>query len=501
MAVFQWRGWNGAGMVRFIIAILAISLLGGTVAQAQVPMFFVYTQHIPAAHVGNYENIQTVAVISAIGQKVTISYSNFWGSDSEEIEISQWGIDDQLTDAVKEYFDGRFDVVDVPHDRAALAAMRNGQLVVSTTELVEYLRALPADGVDAFIVVRPSKRYDTPGTELGLSVESSRNESVLWANYDIEIVGTQSYEIIADAYSRLVLREGEDVNFAAIYGSEALIFDGEIAPDEEQMAEMEVRFKRLVSLSLVETLRPLELGVTLPGVGGRNLVELPEDEDPYPGIEKIAVVSTIGDVFESHHLNTVFNQGHASISALDWNVDTFMEERAREAMGDRYTIVDPSLDRAALYSLNVADAENNLRETISELPASSEFYAYLVISKYPIGLTPAFYESMTGNGIGLWRTGQGLWVYAHFTVTLIDAETLEPIRVLTASASPKFEEPRRHRIDDSLSADEEEDFTPDKIEALRGETISFLQDMVDESMLRMLLTGRAVGSGFTGSNP
>ena len=87
-------------------------------------------------------------------------------------------------------------------------------------------------------------------------------------------------------------------------------------------------------------------------------------------------------------------------------------------------------------------------------------------------------------------------LYTHYVALLVDAQTLTPVLVMTATTSPKFEGARSHKVDIALRTDKAEDMTPEKAAQLREALVPFLTDSVGEVLLRMGLTGMVVADDF-----
>lgn len=159
-------------MSKRICLILMFALFALGPAQAQVVvMTFSHTQTVPKPRIGNLDSIHTVAVLSVVGTSMTLQNRRFIGSRSKEFDITDWKVDDQVTTTLRQYLGGRFSFKDVPYDRAALVKISNGPLAFSAVAARRYLESVPKDGIDAFIIVRPSLYYDVPGL-LGLALEN-----------------------------------------------------------------------------------------------------------------------------------------------------------------------------------------------------------------------------------------------------------------------------------------------------------------------------------------
>jgi len=189
----------------------------------------------------------------------------------------------------------RFTVKPVAHDSAALAAIPNGFYDMSSGKALQaYLAALPDHGVDAFVVVRPDAEKGTPTTP-GLSLDATGGGArpIEQANFEIDVVDSQSGRVISHAFSRAADRQGVAEQFAAFYGSADARVMPNTVPSDAQRIRMKKDFERNVSLAVRETLRSLNLGITLPEIGARTFVPLTAAENPATKLPKAEVARTV----------------------------------------------------------------------------------------------------------------------------------------------------------------------------------------------------------------
>jgi hypothetical protein len=114
---------GGNEVTRNWVAGLLIVLLAMP-AQAQFIIFTGPSQPpVPFARPGNYDNVQTVAVLSGIGQTLTLERTTVLLPQIKKIDISGWGYDDAISTLIKRYLADRFKIKDVDYDKSALAAI------------------------------------------------------------------------------------------------------------------------------------------------------------------------------------------------------------------------------------------------------------------------------------------------------------------------------------------------------------------------------------------
>jgi hypothetical protein len=197
------------GRIAIFLRLLAVALgvlfCATSVSNAQIFIPIItpaYPQAFPQAQTADYQKIHTVAVISAIGDHISMHGASFWSSKTRNLDLSGWNLDDEIQAQLKKQLSARFSFKEVPFDRAALAKIPNGPLVNYLSGFSGFLQTLPQTDVDAYLIVRRDLEYHMPSIE-GLGLEGLENASVLWANYEIDLVDAQSRKLIAKAYSRV----------------------------------------------------------------------------------------------------------------------------------------------------------------------------------------------------------------------------------------------------------------------------------------------------------
>ncbi len=221
-------------------------------------------------------------MISAIGQHLALSRSG-WTTDSKTLNIADWTLDDLVVADVKALSKDRFSFKDVPYSAPSLAAIPNGPFNNSKQALKTFLGALPRNGVDAFVVIRPDLEYGAPGSE-GLGIEANSNMfgedllPVVWVNFEIDVVDAHTLEIVGKAYSRAQIREGGAPSFAGFVLEKSFSPGRDLELSDAQREAFRRVFGRFIHVTLVETLRVMGLGLTLPGAGARTLLPIPDDK-------------------------------------------------------------------------------------------------------------------------------------------------------------------------------------------------------------------------------
>lgn len=467
-------------IAKFLLGALAALALGSA-AQAQ---------NAPAAAASPWDNIHTVAIVSGIGTALQLREDHSFSADTKQLDITDWSIDAQVAAALHQYLTGRFTFTDVKYDPTAVAQIPSGAWDSSDHGTRAFAGTLSTDGVDAFIIVRPSTEKDGPA---GLALEN-RNaidpRPVEWANYEIDIVDAKTFTLLAHAQSRLQSRIGSPVGVAALMGEKSLNPAGDLSLTDAQRAALQMDFTRLVSQSLIDTVRALNLNVSLPDVGARSVVPIPAGQDPFASIKKIAIASAIGDQLSMRQWATI-TLTDKDVPIADWNLDSEIEALAKTAMGTRFTIVNANIDRAALESAPLVDAQGHVATSFPGLQPSNDVDAYVLFVKMPL--------ADEAGGVGMQHSetlfveGPQTDLFANYAVAVIDAHTLRPIVIDKATTSPKMSAPTPTlKVDNAMWPAQVGTLTPEEAAKIHQALSNLLGDSVPETLLRMELTGMTI---------
>ena len=443
---------------------------------------------LPNAKTGDYANIHSVAIVSAIGQTMTLGRAG-WLAKHKDITIADWKIDDLVDATLRRYLTGRFTFVDVPHDSAALQAIPNGTTDVSVKAMHDYLAALPAQGVDAFIVVRPDGEgaAPTPGLSLDNDDSSTTRPSVN-ANYEIDIVDAKSLKVIAHALSRLTLRQGDGEHFASLLVSVDINVGPDQTPTDAQRAAMKKMFEHLVSLSMVETLRSLNLGIPLPAAGARVMVAIPKDKQPFAKLTKVALISAVGGALDLNHRAPFFVHNIVETPVPDWNLDGTIEDQVRAALDKRFIVKQMPADRAKIAKLNIPISQTGISTVIDGLSPTSDVDAYIVILKRSnaFGL-----DDITGLGVAHQKsiTDEYTTAFAIYEIAVVDPHTLKPVLLLAGRTSPA--QPTQVPVHTMANTvwPQTPPFSPDQAKTVQQTLTDLMADSIPETLMYMGLTG------------
>jgi hypothetical protein len=481
-------GRRGATMRNYLFAGLLL-LFAADAAHAQTMIYIPVPAEVPDARVEDYSALHTVAVVSSIGQTLSVVTNNFFGNNTHEIDVTAWGINEDVISTVKELLSDRFQFVDVAYDPHELAALRMGGMM-ETRLLRTYLESLPAEGVDGFIVVRGYVDYDISGTRIGLSLTQTNGSPIERANYEISVVDMVNEEEVGSAHSRLLDRPGQEPSFVSIYGSRFVAPGDDGALSAEQMAVLKEDFSILVARSLLETLRVLEFGVELPPIGARSLLPLAQEDNPYSGIQTVSVVSALGDEIGIRAIGASVDED--SLPTPDSTIDDMLEARLTSELGDRFSFVESNVDRGALFDARIFEG-NSLRDQITELPRNPDIDAYLLLLKHPNALFDRGNSYLGGTGLGVWHRrdlrGGETQVYATYAMVLVDAETLEIKDVTISGNSPALPEAHALGIDNDLWVEEAAEVTPEHRESYFASIQELLDNNLTDTILRSGITG------------
>jgi hypothetical protein len=468
---------------------------GGFVA---VPIYMAPPQ-LSGANPGDYSKIHTVAVISAIGDSLTLQHLSFLDTTTKSLDTRSWKIDDLVDAVLQKYLGSRFAFKAAEYNRAALAAIPNGHLSVSTKPFAQFLTTVKSDGVDAYFVVRPDVeadgRPDVQGTAL---VTAASSLPVLWFNYEIDIVDAHTLATLAKVTSRVQLRRGVAPSIPGFILPQLLNPAQDLTLTPQQNNLLDLSIVHDLPITLVETLRPLSLGVSLPEPGARKLVPFPAGHTPYADIRSLGIVSAIGDSIEFASVGS-FGIGldePRMPAPADWNIDGHIEALMRGNLSSQFTVKDAGEARSALLQASLFTPDGKARDTLTELPARDDLDAYLVVLKHPRN-----FQGMNCAGLDVCRFG-GLmhatnFLGADYVVVLVDAHTRKVLAWHVGVTSPQFAmELPVEEIGDELWPKAPPQASAGQLEQVHGDFVRLIDDSVPETLLHMLLTGKMIASDF-----
>jgi hypothetical protein len=451
---------------------------------------------LPPAVIGNTSAIHTVAIVSAIGQTLQINrHLGLWNDSSKSVDITDWKLDDRATADLRKWLGGRFAFRDVPYDAAALAEIPNGAWDTSTTDLENFLRMVPHDGIDAFIVVRPDLERNTSGIQ-GLGTTNGNYPGGAapvreWANYEIDIVDAKTLKEISKCYARAQSREGAAPSFAAytvgnnLDPGDAMIF----TPVQRLM--LHGQFGYMVDNTILETVRALQLGVALPSPGARELVDIPADKDPLGKYKTVAIVSVVGDTLEFVHSGmTIFTNTNDMLQTPGSGEDATVEALIRSSLAKHFVVQDVAVDRAALVTSRLADY-TGWKQTVQGLPSVPGLDAFVVVMKYSTNI-PGM--KSRGTGLGVWNysaIASRTSVFAFYDMALVDAHTFKIITARMGIMSPKSATPVPFQtVSDTLWPEKPPAASAAQLVDIHADVDALIADSIPETMMRLGLTGQ-----------
>jgi len=155
--------------------------------------------------------IKSVAIVSAIGDTVTLADANEGGGffnavDPQRIDSESWGIDNAVTKQIADAIRGRFTVKTVAYDRTAFTRIPWSPIPNRQAPVDKQLRALANPGADAYFVVSKMQIADAVGhagpnqSGLGLARESggmfSSDTITMYAIYTIRVIDARTFETL-----------------------------------------------------------------------------------------------------------------------------------------------------------------------------------------------------------------------------------------------------------------------------------------------------------------
>ena len=393
----------------------------------------------PPAQVGNYSAIKKIAIISALGDNLTLKEEYFLGSKSAQINISDWRIDELATNAIARHLSSKFEIESVAFDRNSIARLPNGPLDNTRSDVQQILRAIPKGDLDAFVVVRPDLETQAPGLQ-GLALVSNWQPSpVIWANYEIDLIDARSFVTLAKAYSRIRATAGHyPESFAAATGSATLSLGDTLSLNSTQQEILHRQLSKLVTDSLSQTLLALGLIPDPASAEGRHLVQIPPNKDIFRNKKTVAVISTLGDGLSFFDVSSDANTQTMAYEPA-WQINMHAETTLRGLLAKRFTIVDAPTKNAAISIESGSGSKSSAPARATGLPqsTSTDIYVLLVATKLPVA------NGAEASGLGVWHsTPPGRTrtaVFANYSIVVVDAHSLNVISSQQAIASPDRE--------------------------------------------------------------
>ncbi len=487
---------------RLFAALILLAFAAGPANAAVIfiPMYFP-AAGVPGAQTADYAGIHTVAVISALGSQITMRNNHFIAPKEHALDIQSWKLDDEIAARLKQYLSPRFEFKDVSFDRAALAKIPDGQWDGLFSGFTDFLKTLPHEQVDAYIVVRKGLAYQAPGIEgLGLENGSAFGDAtpVVWTNYGIDIIDGKTGKQIGQAYSRVRLRDNTPPSFCGIFASPALKVGDDFNLSDNQLQLLHGTVSTMLNLSIVETLRALNIGVDLPPAGARTMVPIDPEKNPYKNYKNVAVVSALGKQFDVEHAGfSVLN--HSTYPALDtgWDLDAHIEQQARTLLSQHFSVVEPNADRAAFEKTVLWNEDGKFAPVLAGLNPDPNIDLYVVF----VPLRRPVWGVYKTTGLGVFnKTGlgtEGTYIFAHYAVAVIDAHTMKVLFARNAIMSPDHASPDPQQILDKefWPSASPPVFSPEQMTKFHDTITDILDNSVNETLLQMFLLGVAPADG------
>ena len=374
------------------IAIAAAALFGAAWAQTCAPDDVAHAD-IPAAQTGDYSAIHSIAIVSTLGTDLRVAGAN---GDLHASFATRWNPDRLVVAALRKYLSGRFEIVEA------------------------------AANADARLLVRPVDD-PTPGPA-GVGIHLGRG-AALCANYEIELIDARRHTVLGKAFSRMQDHWGTPATFACYQEDTSLLAEFKTAPKAATLDALEPQLEILIPRSLVETLRSLKLGISLPPPGDHSIAppESPADTD---GIATVAVVSAIGDSFTFVSPRELLHAKEVVQTSVDLGLDAEVERIATPALARKFTVKAAAVDRAALARIVLQEHKH---PAIAGLPPSADVDAYVLIVK-------AFREGTGASGPGLWSQGllaRSTCAFLNYAVVLVDARTGRVLKAALPAMRPE----------------------------------------------------------------
>ena len=428
-------------------------------------------------------------------------------SSSADLDIADWQIDQQAESRLRSYLSGRFTVRDVVYDRQAFVKMADGSgWRFIFAGLSQFSKTLPADQVDAYVLLMPDLDYRARGSPgLSFTAGSSDNLPILRANFSIVILDARTRKIIAQAHARVRPHQGEAApHLPSMLLSPDIILGKNLTLAPAPRAALQAYAGYLMDKAIIETLRDLGLDDQLPVVGARRLVPIEADKIPFPNIKTVAVASDVGDTLDLEQMVTAFYRTTDFVPVTDWHLDEKVEMAAKQALSRRFTVKQ---NKDASDTLRYASVTNDNDKPAVRLPGLApdrQIDAYVLLIKRKVRIMDYLFAD--GTGIGIARNpvlpsyspagetaDSATELFANYIVALIDARSLAVLAIAEPLQSPTHPHPRPYEgIEDDAWPGHPPQMTAERSALIRGRLEKMLTDSVTETLMAMGLTGMRV---------
>lgn len=201
--------------------------------------------------VGNYTGIHTVAVLSGVGQHFELQDRGAGGIKTGNLDIAAWKIDERVEAIVRNALKTRFRFAPSVGDRASLAALPAA--AAQNARFADFVKTLPAQGVDAFVIVRPN----APG---GLALQTVlHHDTILWTDFEIAVIDARSRAVIARATARVQPPNHSEANFPGLVVGKEFALDRSLNLSADQQEMLRLLTKDMLTVTLTETLAAIGL--------------------------------------------------------------------------------------------------------------------------------------------------------------------------------------------------------------------------------------------------
>jgi hypothetical protein len=397
----------------------------------------------PDPELGDTRAIHTVAVLSGFAQTLHLTTGGMFGN-RKTVDIKHWGLDEYASALVKKHLAPRFDVHDIAYDHDALAKIPKGDSGEALARLRAYFASMRNPGVDAFVVLRPDDpgAYQmTPGVEVVAGYPADQLGEGL--GYEIEMFDARTFARIARSFARIQTREDATAALPIhLVGSDRLP-GPDLALTDSQQVLIRNDFEWGIAETAVDTLRSLQWGLDIPPPGMGQLKPWPAGQSAFPQVHTIAIVSAVGDKLELGYRGTMFRHGIDTMPIADWNLDSEIESLVAAGLNRSFVVKQAAADRSALAGNVVLWPPSS----VAGLTPSNDVDAYLVVFKHA-GIDSDLQDEVTGLGVSKRNTisDETTYVFADYTLALLDARTLAPLIFKVGVASPHYANPKPYRL-------------------------------------------------------
>lgn len=216
------------------------------------PTYRTEAPKLPEPVIGSYQAIHTIAILSGLGTRFDLERRGVAAKKQDTLDITAWKLDERIETIVRDGMPGPYTFAAVSYDRSKLAPLRASTSYADRYDA--FLKELPANGVDAFVIVRPNSAG-------GIALQTvEQRDTILWIDFEIDVVDAHSLMVIAKSTARVQPPGAAHPNFPGLVLGKEFALGGSLTVSADTQEKLRILTNEMLAVTLTETLRSLKLG-------------------------------------------------------------------------------------------------------------------------------------------------------------------------------------------------------------------------------------------------